>query len=120
MIGHLVHACRISKYFIKIFQENKKLWAEAREVHTIDASMDSIGVGDLEAYMNVRTSNDELNDALIDFATTHIILEDRWFFIEKSSTWQTKNMMTMAGVNTFCFQEGTTMVKLPADSIIKC
>lgn len=120
MIGHLAHACRISKYLIKIFQENKKLRAEVREVHTMDASMDSIGVDDLEAYMTNRTSNDESNDALIDSATTHTILRDRRFFIKKSSTWQTKNMMTMAGANAFCFQEGTVMVKLPAGSIIKC
>lgn len=111
MIGNLAHACRTSGHFIKMFQENKKLRAEAREVHTIDASMDSIGVDDLEAYMTNRTSNDESNDALIDSTTTHTILSDRRFFIEKSSTWQTKNMMTIAGANTFCFQDGTMMVK---------
>lgn len=39
--------------------------------------MNSIGIDDLEAYMNNKTSNDESNDALIDFATVHIILQNR-------------------------------------------
>lgn len=79
MIGYLTHACHTSKCFVKMFQENKKLQAKACEVYTIDASMDSIGVDDLETYMNEKTSNYESNDTLIDSITTHTILWHRYF-----------------------------------------
>lgn len=51
----------------------------------MDASIDSISIDGLEASMNDKTSNDELNDLFIDSKIIHIILEDRQIFIEKSS-----------------------------------
>lgn len=87
MIGYLVHIFHTLKYFVKMFQKNKKLWVKTHEVYTMDASMDSIGVDDLEANMNDKTSNHESNNVLIDSAIIHIILLDGQFFTKKSLTW---------------------------------
>lgn len=79
MLGHLGHQCYTPEYFVKMFQENKKLWAKTCEVHTIDASMDPFGGDDIEAYMTKEISIDESHDVFIDSTTTHIILRDKWF-----------------------------------------
>lgn len=73
----------------------------------------------LKAYINDKTSNDELNDALIDSAIRHIILWDKHIFIKKSSTWQTKNLMTIHRSKVFSFEERIIMIKLLTSSIIK-
>jgi len=39
-VGHLANVCRTPDYFVKMFQENKKLKAQSREAHTMDVSID--------------------------------------------------------------------------------
>lgn len=141
-VGHLANVCRTSEYFIKMFQENKKLRAQTREAHTMDASMDPLGTdeefleaynmdasidpfraheGDPQSYVAEDTSIGESCDALLDSATTHTILKDKNFFDANNlSNWQTRNLMTMAGSNVFRFQEGPAKVQLPEGTTITC
>ena len=73
-VGHLANVCRTSNYFVKMFQENKKLRAQGRETHTMDVSMDPFGAKDFETHVTEDTSTGESCDALLDSATTHTIL----------------------------------------------
>ena len=104
-----------------MFQENKKLRAQGRETHTMDASMDPFGAEDFETHVAEDTSTGESCDALLDSATTHTILRDKKFFdVNHLSNWQTRNLITMAGSNVFRFQEGSAKVILPEGNTITC
>lgn len=76
-VGHPANVCQTSKYFVKMFQENKKFQVQTREAHTIDASMDLFGVDeeDPRSYVAEDTSIAESCYALLDSATTYTILQ---------------------------------------------
>jgi peptide/histidine transporter 3/4 len=75
----------------------------------------------METYVAEDISPSESRDALLHSATTHTILRDKTFFdLNNLSTWQTRNLMTMARSNVFRFQEGPAKVILPEGTTITC
>lgn len=48
----------------------------------MNASMDPFEVDDLKAYTIKKISSGEPYDTLIDSTISHIILQDKWFFVK--------------------------------------
>lgn len=87
----------------------------------MDMSMDPLKANDFKTYATVDNSTDKSCDALFDSTTTCTILRDRGFFnFSKLSTWQTKNLITIARSTLFHFKEEPTKVILPKGNIITC
>lgn len=119
--GHFARDCRTPEYFVQIYQELQKLKADQRESHMLDAP--SFSDIDPENYMVSRSRVVATTDvALLDSASTHTILRDSKYFdfLGCAATWQSCDLVTIAGSRNFKFREGQATIVLPAGFPLRC
>lgn len=132
---HFANSCHALAYFIKIYQELRQLRGMKRESHTFSilsnlhpnsdspTKLDLDLALDVENYMVVSgTPQIVMEFALLDNASTHIILRNHDFFDfnPANTTWHTCDIITIAGKRNLKFWEGRATIILPRGFPLHC
>ena len=98
--GHYAKACRASSYVLEMYKELQSLRKGKRETHTLDAPSSTLNELDPIIYMVQCSAHaNKAKIALLDSASTHIVLQDPAYFEFKTQNepWQTCDLVTIAG-----------------------
>ena len=125
--GHFAKDCRAPSYITNMYRELQQLRTQNKQNYNFENPNPhpdpSPYTENLENYMTIyEQHSSNPNEALLDSASTHIILTNPTFFHFRGNEepWQHCTITTMAGSRNIRFREGRATVLLPGGFPLNC